>query len=85
MGQGFPHEHGPWLLSQENRRKIEPKEIPSCLIPCLLVLFTGQLEILVTALNLKPEKRTCREEPPCMGYYSEYVVHSRALPIIAPN
>ena len=28
---------GPLLLSQENRRKIEPKEIPSCLIPHLLV------------------------------------------------
>ena len=31
-------------------RKIEPKEIPSCLIPCLLVVFTRQLEILVTLL-----------------------------------
>ena len=31
-------------------RKIEPKEIPSCLIPCLLVVFTPQLEILVTFL-----------------------------------
>ena len=29
-------------------RKIEPKEIPSCLIPRLLVVFTRQLEILVT-------------------------------------
>ena len=28
------YECGPWLLSLENRRKIEPKEIPSCLIPC---------------------------------------------------
>ena len=32
-------------------RKIEPKEIPSCLIPRLLVLFTQQLEILVTTLT----------------------------------
>ena len=32
--------------------KIEPKEIPSCLIPCLLVVFTWQLEILVTSLYL---------------------------------
>ena len=31
-------------------RKIEPKEIPSCLIPRLLVVFTRQLEILVTTL-----------------------------------
>ena len=32
-------------------RKIKPKEIPSCLIPCLLVVFTLHLEILVTALS----------------------------------
>ena len=30
--------------------KIEPKETRSCLIPCLLVVFTQQLEILVTTL-----------------------------------
>ena len=34
----------------ENRRKIEPKEIPSRLIPRRLVVFTQQLEILVTTL-----------------------------------
>ena len=34
--------------SLENRIKIEPEEIRSCLIPRLLVIFTGQLEILVT-------------------------------------
>ena len=33
-------------------RKIEPKEIPSCLIPHTLVVFTQQLEILVTALYM---------------------------------
>ena len=44
------YERGPWLLSKENRRKIEPKETPSCLIPRLLVVFTRQLEILVTTL-----------------------------------
>ena len=33
-------------------REIEPKEIPSCLIDHLLVVFTRQLEILVTALTL---------------------------------
>ena len=31
---------------------MEQKEIPSCLIPCLLVVFTQQLEILVTLLSL---------------------------------
>ena len=31
--------------------KIEPKEIPSRLIPRLLVVFTRQLEILVTTLQ----------------------------------
>ena len=39
-------------------RKTESKEIPSRLIPRLLVAFTQQLEILVTTLellgNLKP-------------------------------
>ena len=50
----FPgyYESGPRLLLLENRRKIEPKEIPSRLIPRLLVLFTRQLEILVTTLCL---------------------------------
>ena len=49
LGISLSHyKHGPWLLSLENRRKIEPKEIPSCLIPHLLVVFTWQLEILVT-------------------------------------
>ena len=38
----------PCLLSWENRRKIEPKEIPSCLIPHLLAVFNWELEILVT-------------------------------------
>ena len=28
--------------------RIEPKEIPSCLISCLLVVFTRHVEILVT-------------------------------------
>ena len=46
------YECGPRLLLLENRRKIEPKEIPCCLIPLLLVVFTRQLEILVTTLAL---------------------------------
>ena len=52
-GQGFSpatKRVAPWLLLLENRRKIEPKEIPSRLIPRLLVVFTRQLEILVTTL-----------------------------------
>ena len=45
------YEHGPRLVAQENgRKKTEPKEIPSCLIPCLIVAFTWKLEILVTSL-----------------------------------
>ena len=43
-------EHLPRLLSEENKRKIEPKEIPSCLILVPLVVFTRQLAILVTTL-----------------------------------
>ena len=42
--QGFPN-YSTWLLATF----MEPKEIPSCLIPCLLVVFNQQLEILVTA------------------------------------
>ena len=45
------YERFPRLLSKENKRKIELKEILSCLIPRLLVLFTRQLEILVTTLH----------------------------------
>ena len=43
--------HPPTQISEENRRKKEPKKIPSCLIPHLLVVFTWQLEILVTTLS----------------------------------
>ena len=44
----FPgyYERGPQLLAKENRRKIEPKEIPSYLIPRLLVVFTQQIHQL---------------------------------------
>ena len=35
------YEGWPLLLSLEKRRKMEPKEIPSHLIPHLLVVFTG--------------------------------------------
>ena len=48
----FPgyYERGPRLLSKENGKKIERKEIPSCLILRLLFVFAWQLEILVTTL-----------------------------------
>ena len=46
----------PRILSQGNRRKIWPKEIPSCLIPHLLN-FTRQLEILVTSLYFPDAKQ----------------------------
>ena len=46
------YECGPRLLLLGNRRKIEPKEVPWGLIPCLLVVFTLQLEILVTTLHV---------------------------------
>jgi len=51
-GWGFPPATinvGPGY-ALENRIKIEPEEIPSCLIPCLVVIFTRKLEILVTTL-----------------------------------
>ena len=59
--QGYHQEAGagdfprlPWTWPpatfKENRRKIEPKEIPSCLIPHLLVIFTEQHEMFVTTL-----------------------------------
>ena len=50
---------------QENRRKIEPKEIPSCLIPCQLAVFTQQLEILVRALSHLNNSR-CRNLQLCL-------------------
>ena len=34
------YEFGPGLLLLENRRKLEPKETPRCLIPRLLVVFS---------------------------------------------
>ena len=44
-GDGISPQCIPWLLSKE------AKEISSCLIPRLLLVFTWQLEILVTSLN----------------------------------
>ena len=53
QGPGISHgycERFPRRLSKENKRKLELKEILSCLIPHLLVVFTRQLETLVTTL-----------------------------------
>ena len=47
-GRGFPPPTMSVVSGYFHRRKIEPKEIPRCLIPRLLVVFTWQLEILVT-------------------------------------
>ena len=56
----------PQLLSKEKySRKIEPKETPSCLIPCLLLVFSWQLKILVTTLQ------TLGEGGGAAGAYSE--------------
>ena len=39
------YECGPWLLLLENRRKIEPNKIPSCLIsPAYLLYLPGNLK-----------------------------------------
>ena len=46
----------PGYFRRKNRRKTEPKEIPSFLIPCLLAVFTRQLEILVTLLAFLVDK-----------------------------
>ena len=52
---------GPRLFSWENRRKIEPNEIPSHFIPCLLVVFNRQLKILVTSVIIGS---LCTATPP---------------------
>ena len=55
--QGFPPgiiNVAPSYFRKKIEENIEPKEIPSCLIPCLLVVFyTRQLEILVTSLIIQ--------------------------------
>ena len=53
-GRGFPSAtmNMTRQLLKENKRKIIPKETPSCsMIPCLLVVFTLQLEILGVVLT----------------------------------
>ena len=53
-GQGFPpatmNVASSYFHMKVEEKIIQPKEIPSCLTPCLLVVFTRQLEILVTSL-----------------------------------
>ena len=69
----FPgyYEYGPRIvLYQENKRNREPKEIPSCLIPCLLVAFTLNIKfsgplLLEPRYDEKPRdlaKYVCYEE-----------------------
>ena len=60
-------ESGPQLLLSENRSKIEPKEIPRHLIPHLLVVFTRQLEILVTTV----QEMVTYENPTVRGLFQE--------------
>ena len=57
----------PGLLLSDYRRKIEPKEISSHLIPRLLVVFTRQLEILVT----KVQEVVTYENPTVRGLFQE--------------
>ena len=54
-GCGFPpatKNEAPGYFHRKTGEPIEPKEIPSCLIPLLLVVFMWQIEILVTALEI---------------------------------
>ena len=44
------HEHDPSYFHVGNKTKMEPKELPSHSSHCLITVYTGQLEILVTAL-----------------------------------
>ena len=68
----------PRLLLLENGRKIEPKEIPSHLIPRLLVVFTRQLEILVTTLLQSGQvKRTFQD------FINEFVIQKLNLLVVA--
>ena len=64
------YEHDLRLLSEENRGKIELKEINSCLIPRLLLLFNQQLKILVTAALF-------HYKIPTRKYFSDVPAHTR--------
>ena len=75
------YEHSPQLLLKENKRKMEPKETPSCLIPRLLVVFTRQLEILVTtlqmchSLTLRQRRSVLQLRPVLTARYENNIVH----------
>ena len=75
------YECGPQLLSLENGRKIEPKEIPSSLIPYLLIVFTQQLEVLVTTLQQWPVLAICSLQPSIMT--SIGISSTPLVPIVA--
>ena len=54
-GQGFSpvtKNVAPGYFYRKVENKIKPKQIPNCLIPCVLVVFTQPIEILVTALPI---------------------------------
>ena len=55
----FPgyYECGPWLVSLGNRRNIEPKEIPSCLIPAYLLYLPCNLK---TTLDMGYSRVYCK-------------------------
>ena len=53
-GQGFPHTTmnvAPGYFQRKTEEKWNQKKPPSWLIPCLLVVFTWPLDILVTTLK----------------------------------
>ena len=75
------YECGPQLLSLENGRKREPKEIPSSLIPYLLIVFTQQLEVLVTTLQQWPVLAICSLQPSIMT--SIGISSTPLVPIVA--
>ena len=52
QGPGISPGDFPRVLLKEKRKKLEPEETPSCLIPRPCVVFTQQIKILVTAWRL---------------------------------
>ena len=59
-------------FQRKNRRKIEPKETPSCSIPCLCVVLIWQLEILVTTLTIFQSHTCCV----CIAQFFNWAVNS---------
>ena len=52
-------------LSLKNRRKLEPKETPRCLIPHLLIVFNWQLAILATTVCVLVDTVACHAVTVC--------------------